>query len=320
MAARSHPRSSADADAADTLVCARADPDTKPRALALLLTGQAGAGEQAVSRFLAYSDQVGLDLTDLWVARRGDELRAAVLLVPSPGRASMLFLSPLRERSAQPDLRQLVKASADAQTPDRVRVIQALLDPEETHAPPALQHAGFDKLAELVYLQRRGPIHAKPLQLPDGMELVPWSEAQRPLFARAILGSYEGTRDCPALVGKRSIDDIIAGHRGTGTFDPRLWLAIRHGDRPVAVALVNRIEARDATELVYLGLTPDYRGRGLGRQLLDHMITLTHGSGAGSMLLAVDAVNDPARKLYRQAGFVPTGRKHAWVRFVGECP
>jgi len=300
----------------DGLICERARPDIKPAALALLLTGQAGAGGQAVSRFLAYSDQVGLDLTDLWVARRGDALRAATLLVPSPGRASMLFLSPLREAAAQADLRQVVKAAADAQEPKRVRVIQSLLDPEETHAPPALAASGFEMLAELVYMQRRGAVPSKRLELPEGMSLVRWSDAQRPLFERAILQSYEDTLDCPALVGKRPIEDIIAGHKGTGRFDPSLWIALREGDRAVAVALVNRIEARDATELVYLGLTPGYRGRGLARRLLDHMLTLSQGGGATSMLLAVDAENRPARKLYREAGFVPTGRKHAWVRFV----
>ncbi|BBI65327.1 hypothetical protein HSBAA_66330 [Vreelandella sulfidaeris] len=63
-----------------------------------------------------------------------------------------------------------------------------------------------------------------------------------------------------------------------------------------------------------MGLAPDWRGKGLGRSLLNKALELAQQSGALDVVLAVDDVNLPAKRLYQQAGFVRYAQQHllAW--------
>jgi ribosomal protein S18 acetylase RimI-like enzyme len=154
---------------------------------------------------------------------------------------------------------------------------------------------------------------AQVLSLEAGFQAVHWSETNRQLFAEAILASYQQTLDCPALVGLRTIDEIIEGHMAAGQFSPELWWAVRHGDDPVGVMLLSPLPQRSAMELVYLGLAPAWRGRGLGSRLLGHGLAQAHQRGLTSMLLAVDDLNKPAVRLYQSQGFEVHAKKLAMI-------
>ncbi|MCQ2198056.1 MAG: GNAT family N-acetyltransferase [Bacteroidaceae bacterium] len=55
-----------------------------------------------------------------------------------------------------------------------------------------------------------------------------------------------------------------------------------------------------------LAVMPEYRGRGIGRQLLKRGIE-TGGALGLDVTLAVDPINDRAKRLYRSLGFNPSG-------------
>src|SRR5947208_3050183 len=42
-------------------------------------------------------------------------------------------------------------------------------------------------------------------------------------FAATLERTYASTLDCPELNGKRSVDEIIAGHQAEGHFNPERW-------------------------------------------------------------------------------------------------
>jgi ribosomal protein S18 acetylase RimI-like enzyme len=68
---------------------------------------------------------------------------------------------------------------------------------------------------------------------------------------------------------------------------------------------------------VYLGLSPELRGRGLGRVMLCKGIDeLQHRHPTWGMTLAVDHRNTPALRLYASLGFKPFGERVAMVRPV----
>ena len=52
-----------------------------------------------------------------------------------------------------------------------------------------------------------------------------------------------------------------------------------------------------------MGLIPEWRGMGLGRALLNSALALAQQAGIQEVVLAVDEVNVPAKRLYQQAGF-----------------
>ncbi len=59
------------------------------------------------------------------------------------------------------------------------------------------------------------------------------------------------------------------------------------------------------TELHILALAthPDYRGRGIARQLLDHVLDVARQTGCSLATLEVRRSNVPAIKLYERAGY-----------------
>ena len=151
------------------------------------------------------------------------------------------------------------------------------------------------------------------MKLDPSIEVRHWSRADEALFAEATIASYEQTLDCPGLKGLRHIDDILAGHMASGVFHPDLWFALRCADEPVGVMLLNVVPPHNAVELVYLGLSSPWRGRGLGRQLVTHGLWAARSVDAEQMVLAVDRINTPAVALYRSIGFTQTARKLAMV-------
>lgn len=61
--------------------------------------------------------------------------------------------------------------------------------------------------------------------------------------------------------------------------------------------------AGSTADVMTIAVTPEARGTGLGRRLLDHLVTAATHAGAEALLLEVRADNDPALRLYERAGF-----------------
>lgn len=62
----------------------------------------------------------------------------------------------------------------------------------------------------------------------------------------------------------------------------------------------------DAIELTYIGVAPDQRGRGLGKDLLNAFIDASRGKGFRSVVLSVEKENGSAIALYQKAGLTIT--------------
>lgn len=293
----------------------RVKPDQRRTALAVLLTGRGDDRDPAVDQFLAFTGSQRLSLDDVWAFWDGQRMVASVLLVPAAGRTAMMFLSPYPAATGNTDPRgELVRAAVAGRDREILRLIQCLLDPAQSREKRALLEGGFHELAILLYLQRAADIPPRPLDVADlGLTVRHWSDEHRPFFAEAIAQSYVDTLDCPGLLGVRPIEDVIEGHRKTGLFHPDFWFALHHGDEPAAALLVNEVSQHGAHELVYLGVSPAWRGRGLGQRLLRHGLGIAQRAGSARMLLAVDEANKPALRMYRAMGFQSTGRKTAMI-------
>lgn len=71
-------------------------------------------------------------------------------------------------------------------------------------------------------------------------------------------------------------------------------------------------------ELLLIAVKPHFRGRGLGRTLLDKLGRAAKTRGAQRIFLEMRA-NNPAERLYRSCGFKPVGeRKNYYTKPNGE--
>jgi ribosomal protein S18 acetylase RimI-like enzyme len=69
-------------------------------------------------------------------------------------------------------------------------------------------------------------------------------------------------------------------------------------------------------ELVYMGVVPEARGRGIGLDLTRHAQWVARAAGCARMVLAVDATNAPALAVYAAAGFSSWDHRSVFLRVL----
>jgi mycothiol synthase len=288
----------------------------------ILGVGRHEATDEQVLDFLSFAVSRGINVNDIWIAQTTGALRWAFLPVVSPGR-TMLMLAP--GRSPGRVERQLIPALHDCVLRDKasdVLLVQMLLAPSDGAAIAAYTGlAGYHVLAELAYLQAsvRGQEPFPPL--PAGWAMRNYSLADHGLFASAIARTYEGSLDCPSLNGRRDVDDIIAGHKAAGDFDPSLWFVLQdQSQTTLGALLLSRSAGNGQAELVYIGLSPQARGKGVGDLLIRFAKAVAGVAGRSNLSLAVDASNGPALRLYYRHGFARVGSRVALMRDLREVP
>ena len=139
-------------------------------------------------------------------------------------------------------------------------------------------------------------------------------------IGRLIEETYVSTLDCPELENIRSWRDVIDSHKASGRFDPRGWIIASLKGQLAGLALVNRMTARPACELVYMGVSPAFRGKGLGRVLVQRALEATLLLDADTLTLAVDTRNKPALKHYRRCRFTATDTRDAYFVPPAQSP
>lgn len=318
-------------------------PPDRTFAAARRLVGASQVDPDAAAARLIENGRAGrIDLSLMFAAEKDAEVRQVCLLAPSSGRTGAVFLSePLRtgdpggEAAAEAERAACVvaaEAHVRAHLADRIAVLQALPEPEEAWNIRALTRAGFAVVGELTYLRRpigktSGVLGRAPAMpaWPVGIKVTLLSELsggyprQRELLCQLLESTYVGTLDCPALCGIRATTDVLESHHAVGQFDPSLWVIVFDGETPAGCMLLSKSQELRSVELVYLGLAPSVRGRGLGTKLLDYALRLMPRSGYDMLTCAVDRKNAPAVKLYQNAGFRPFGERVALVKQVGSA-
>jgi mycothiol synthase len=290
---------------------ARAD-EVQPGLAMILGSGAAPAGHEQVLDFLQFASARGINVNDLWVVATKGKLVWGVLPIVNPGHTALLFAPP--RRPADCDVAPLIDALCDHLGQRSVYLAQALLDPADNPGRAMMASLGFREMAELLYLQSNAPRALAPGELPDSFFWQTYSPQTHPLFAEAILDSYQQSLDCPGLNGLRDIEDVIAGHKASGEFNPRFWFVLMERDMPRGVVLLGRVPRTDAAELVYLGLARAARGRGLSDLMMRQALWAVREMNLSRLTLAVDSHNAPAIRLYYRHGMQRIGSKVALMR------
>ena len=192
-------------------------------------------------------------------------------------------------------------------------VTQAVVDARNGGDATGLKRAGYRYLADLDYLisfldsfpQERPVSELQFRSLPTDDERRLESLVQR---------TYIGSLDCPQLGGSRRIEDVLRGYRETAVYRHDWWLVATHNDQDVGCVLLADHPDYNQCELIYLGIVPETRGRGWGFQATRYAQWLMRTAARQRMLLALDAANWPAHRMYLAAGFDSWDRRSVYVR------
>ena len=123
-------------------------------------------------------------------------------------------------------------------------------------------------------------------------------------------------RDAPVLAQLHG----ASFHRGWGEGEFESMLTerntlvhrLRMGRRVIGFA-VSRMAA-DEAEILSIAVAGSHRGRGLSRDLLLTHLGHLAGRGVRTVFLEVEENNQPARRLYKRAGFAVAGRRERYYR------
>jgi ribosomal protein S18 acetylase RimI-like enzyme len=293
----------------------RIAPDRLEEAIRVLVRGD----RAAAARFLEFATSTGLPLEHVWsLIDSADRIEATTLAAPAAGRTATIFTSRAAVPARVASVGRLVDLTVAGLQGHDIDLAQALLDPNNPDEEAIFLAGGFRRLAELDYLERPIPRFGSiPVpNLPSGVEIEAWQPDQRSRLLDLLQRTYENTLDCPGLAGLRRPEDILDGHLASGRPIPGAWHLLRVDGRDAGALLLNRNQEGTTVELVYLGLAPEVRGRGLGRALLTFGLAALDDDPARTIVLAVDRANLPAVGLYRRAGFRFALRRLALVRSV----
>jgi ribosomal protein S18 acetylase RimI-like enzyme len=251
----------------------------------------------------------------MWAAYRGDALAAALIVQVMPGRTATI-LPPRVAPDADPQAAAAIVSHVLPELASRgVCWVQALLESDQGDDVDVLGGAGFQHAAELLYLV--SPRSSFPSARPqDGLEFVSYRPEEHPRLSAIVERTYAGSLDCPGLDKVRKIEDVLAGYRAAGNFDPARWLIVRQAGDDVGCLLLCETANGEAWELTYFGLAREARGRGLGVGMARYAQWLARQAGAQRLTAAVDADNWPALAVYAACGFISWDRRSVFLRVL----
>jgi len=115
-----------------------------------------------------------------------------------------------------------------------------------------------------------------------------------------------------AYIHRLGHDRLDGGHFLLGAFAGHELIGAIGCDRD------RRVKVRHLAQVVGMMVHPSWRGRGVGRALLETCIALARGAGVEMLTLSVTAGNAPAERLYEHAGFRRYGLLPDAVRHDGQ--
>lgn len=166
------------------------------------------------------------------------------------------------------------------------------------------------------------------------MYLAPEADVQDPAFPTSVVvRSFGDWLPLPRLVAL--LNAAFADHPGhlfwtrgevehahaRLDFDPSTITLVSQADRPDDPIAFVRTEVGPSEEgdpapvgeVLLVGVLADWRGRGLGRELLRRGVAQLRARGAGRIKLSVEAENELALGLYRRTGFESTVEWPHWT-------
>ena len=238
------------------------------------------------------------------VADRG-EILFSCFLMPHDSSSAFIFISNLDELNldyishALEAVRQLVQIAKQ----QHFKFLQLMVSPEDSHKIAFAIRAGFNRSSNIHYMYREVNSRIGVVRIPPTVTWQDYSAANHAVFADVIERTWQESLDCPEMDDTRTIEETIESYKAAGKFTRSCWSLLSVRDEPAGVCLLSPLLADNSIELTYMGIVPEYRGKGLGRIMINRALSLSAIDGYKLMTLAVDAHNHYAWQIYKASGF-----------------
>jgi ribosomal protein S18 acetylase RimI-like enzyme len=110
--------------------------------------------------------------------------------------------------------------------------------------------------------------------------------------------------------------DVIDTYYAQGVYNPERWYFVQYAGVDAGVLLLSENPDSSNWELVYMGVTPQARGRNLGRRIAAKAREFAGRGGAQRVVAAVDVQNGPALAAYEKVGFRHWDRRTVYGRLA----
>jgi ribosomal protein S18 acetylase RimI-like enzyme len=270
-----------------------------------------------------------VSLENCLVCRRGSRIAGVLLLVnQSDGTVYVWPAETLGGLHPQDDAdirRALYQEATRVVDAPENWIGQSLLETDQEEQSRELAENGFPQLTDLVFMNRSVSLATEvsdqsKVRSSEVWTSEPFDEGTNGAdFANLVEQTYESTCDCPELNGSRDGWESLESHRQSGLHSPDRWRLFRHEGQPAGLLLLTEHPPEAVWEVVYFGVSPQFRGMGFGKRVLEAGIDLAQKSGIVEIVLAVDVRNSPAMRLYEQLKFAQFDRRivHARIRKKG---
>jgi len=267
-----------------------------------------------VANALRLVRQGELDPAGVLVAAAPGGPAGAIVCLPVPGASGLIWPPQAVEGPGRVAVEDALVRRASAWLREcGARLGQCLLAADELPLGEPLLRNGFAHVTALWYMQH--DLAASSMMPPRvHLRYLPYSQLGDPgTFHETLLRTYQGTRDCPEITGVRGIEEVMAGHRAQGKHDPGRWLLALAAGRPAGVLLLCEMPEWAAWDVAYVGVVPEERGRGYGREIMHKALAVARADGMARLTLSVDARNEPAWRLYTGLGFRAHDRREVFL-------
>ncbi|MDT8438599.1 MAG: GNAT family N-acetyltransferase [Wenzhouxiangellaceae bacterium] len=291
---------------------ARCPPEARVEAIGRLAAASQARGGSALAQTIERAGEH--DWPGLLITRNVEGgIDGSVWVQPLPGRYALVW----PPRADCPTAAVLLRAAARCCDRQGHCVSQVLLagEPGDVDAG-LLARSGFPHIAPMLYLEGSGV--AEPHESPAG-DWMPLDPNDFGRFARLFRAAETGSLDFPELAGARPLRAVLDGFKAQGRLDPALWRLLRVDGEDAGLLILADHPGSACLELVYMGLGPNFRGRGLGRVLVRAALASAQAR-ACRMLVALDARNAPARRAYLSCGLRESARIELHARVADHHP
>jgi ribosomal protein S18 acetylase RimI-like enzyme len=206
-------------------------------------------------------------------------------------------------------LRHLLELLQNSPQIDRIES-QLLIHPSGTHGD-IFTEAGFELYRRLFMVRSLAGLWGSPsIVLPPGLELRPWRDEDLTAASRLIAVAYAGHPDAVindqyrTVQGSQRFLNNIVRYSGCGVFSPAVsHVVVDRASRELAAMVLGSRVSPLSGHITQVCVRPEFRRRGLARQLLAVAASSFLRQGVGEISLTVTADNAEAIDLYHAEGY-----------------